>query len=172
MRKFNYMLVGLVTAGMLTLGNLTSIAQDQNRGEAKAKIGNANVSIEYGRPSLEGRDPLKLIRPGEPWRLGKNEPTTIESDRDLSFAGTKVSKGKHILLAMLDAAGKWWLVVSSKGNFEYEPTAKIAQAPMDLSKAQGAVGQLEIKLSGKDDRGTIEVAWGTLRLTAQFELAK
>ena len=164
--------VAALTLFLVMVSGGFSAVSGQDRGETKAKIGAANVSIEYGRPSLEGRDPLKLIRPGEPWRLGKNEPTTIESDTDLSFAGTKVSKGKHILLAMLDAAGKWWLVVSSKSSFEYEPTAKIAQTPMELSKGQDAVGQLEIKLSGKDDRGTIEVAWGTLRLAAQFELAK
>ena len=159
------LITGMVAGGFSTVAG-------QSRGATKVKIGKANVTIEYGRPALNGRDPLKMIRPGQPWRIGSNAPTTIESDTDLSFAGTTVPKGKHILLALQDAAGKWWLIASSKSNFAYEPSAKIAQAPMELSKAQDSVEQLEIKLSGKDDRGTIEVAWGTLRLAAEFGLAK
>ena len=159
------LITGMVAGGFSTVAG-------QSRGATKVKIGKANVTIEYGRPALNGRDPLKMIRPGQPWRLGSNAPTTIESDADLDFAGTTVPKGKHILLAMQDEAGKWWLLVSSKSNYEYEPAAKIAQAPMALSKAQDSVEQLEIKVSGKDDRGTIEVTWGTLRLAAGFGLAK
>ena len=165
-------LVATLTLITAMIGGSFSTVAGQSRGETKAKIGRSNVTIEYGRPALNGRDPLKMLRPGQPWRLGSNAPTTIESDADLNFAGTTVPKGKHILLALQHEGGTWWLIVSSKSNFEYEPTAKIAQAPMELSKAQDAVEQLEIKISGNDDRGTIEVAWGTLRLAAQFEPAK
>jgi hypothetical protein len=150
----------------------SSMAYGQDRGETKASIGKANVTIEYGKPSLRGRDPLKLIHPGEPWRLGSNSPTTIEADADLNIGGTTVPKGKYILLALQDDAGKWWLIVSSKGSFEYEPSAKLTQAAMELSKAEDSVEQLEIKLAGKEGQGTIEIAWGTLRLTAKFGLAK
>ena len=168
-RVFLVATLTLITA--MIEGGFSTVAA-QSRDETKAKIGKANVTLEYGRPALAGRDPLKLIRPGQPWRIGSNAPTTIESDADLDFAGTTVPKGKHILLALQDEAGKWWLVVSSKSNFAYQPSAKIAQTPMELSKAPDSVERLEIKVSGKDDRGTIEVAWGTLRLAAQFEPAK
>ena len=171
MTKRVFLVATLTLISIMVAGGFSTVA-GQNRGETKAKIGKASVTIAYGRPALNGRDPLKMIRPGQPWRLGSNAPTTIESDADLDFAGTAVPKGKHILLAMQDEAGKWWLIVSSKGGFEYEPSAKIAQVPMELSTGQDAVEQLEIKLSGKDDRGTIEVAWGTLRLAATFAPAE
>jgi hypothetical protein len=166
------LLVATLTLIAAMVGGGFCTVAGQNRGETKARIGKANVTISYGRPTLNGRDPLKMIQPGQPWRIGSNAPTTVESDTDLSFGGTTVPKGKHILLAMQDEAGKWWLIASSKSNFEYEPSAKIAQVPMALSKSQDAVEQLGIKVSGKDDRGTIEVAWGTLRLTAPFAVAK
>ena len=159
------LITGMVAGGFSTVAG-------QSRGTTKVKIGKANVTIEYGRPALNGRDPLKMIRPGQPWRIGSNAPTTIESDTDLDFAGTTMPKGKHILLAMQDEAGKWWLLVSNKGGFEYEASAKVAQAPMELLKGQEKMEQIEITLSGRDNRGTIEVAWGTLRLAAEFGLAK
>jgi nucleoid-associated protein YgaU len=171
MSKRVFLLATLTLTTVMVAGGF-STAAGQNRGETKAKIGKATVTVAYGRPALNGRDPLKMIHPGQPWRIGSNAPTTIESDTDLSFAGTTVPKGKHILLSLLDDAGKWWLIASSKNNFEYEPSAKIAQAPMELSTGEDAIELLEIKLSGKDDRGTIEVAWGTLRLAATFAPAE
>jgi hypothetical protein len=148
------------------------MAYGQERGETKANIGKANVTIEYGKPSLKGRDPLKLIRPGQAWRMGSNAPTTIEADADLNIGGSTVPKGKHILLALQDDAGKWWLIVSRKSHFEYEPSAKLAQAPMELSKAADSVEDLDIKLTGKGDQGSIIVAWGTLRLTTAIAPAR
>jgi len=171
MSKRVFLVTTLTLISVMVAGGFSTVA-GQNRGETKAKIGKASVTIAYGRPALNGRDPLKMIHPGQPWRIGSNAPTTIESDNDLSFAGTTVPKGTHILLAMQDEAGKWWLIASNKSNFEYEPSAKIAQAPMELSKGQDAVEQLEIKLSSKDDRGAIEIAWGTLRLAATFAPAR
>jgi hypothetical protein len=171
MTKRVFLIATLTLITALVAGGFSPVA-GQNRGETKAQIGKANVTIAYGRPALNGRDPLKMIQPGQPWRIGSNAPTTIESDTALSFAGTTVPKGKHILLALQDEAGKWWLIASTKSNFEYEPSAKIAQVPMELSKGHEAVEQLEIQLSGKDDRGTIEVAWGTLRLAATFAPAE
>ena len=171
MTKRVFLVAALTLMAGLVAGGFSTVA-GQNRGETKATIGKAHVTISYGRPALNGRDPLKMIQPGQPWRLGANAPTTIESDADLSFAGTTVPKGKHILLAMQDEAGKWWLIVSSKGGFDYEPSEKIAQAPMELSKSQDSVEKLEIRVIGKENGGTIEVAWGTLRLAAEFGLAK
>jgi len=166
------LLVTILTLLTAMVAGGFNLVYGQDRGETKAKIGNATVTIEYGKPSLKGRDPMKMIRPGQPWRMGSNAPTTIEADADLNIGGTTVPKGNHVLLALQDEAGKWWLIVSSKSNFEYEPSAKLAQGPMELSKATDSVEQLEIKLSGKGDHGTIAVAWGTLRLAADIEPAK
>jgi hypothetical protein len=171
MTKRVFVVATLTLMATLVAGVFSPVA-GQNRGETKEKVGKANVTISYGRPTLNGRDPLKMMQPGQPWRLGSNAPTTIDSDADLNFGGTTVPKGKHILLAILDEAGKWWLVVSSKNNFDYDPSTKLAQTPMELSKSEAAVEQLKINLSGKDDGGTIDVAWGTLRLAARFESAK
>jgi hypothetical protein len=157
---------------LLLFSAVTCLAQGSNRGETKATIDSANVAIEYGRPFLRGRDPMKMLQPGSLWRLGSSAPTTITSDADLDFAGTRVPKGKHILLARLAEGGKWWLLVSSKNAFEYEPNAKIAEVPIESQDAKDSVEQLTLTLSNKKGRGVIEIAWGTSRLLASFTPAK
>ena len=174
MKKLNHLAVSLVGVCLVALTLLTGPAYGQDRGETKVTIGSANVSIEYGRPQLKGRDPLKMIQPGGIWRLGSNAPTTITSDVDLDFGGTRVTKGKHILLARLAEPGKWSLVVSAKNAFQYEPSAKLAEVPMELKEEKESVEALTINLSLGDHnkRGVIEVTWGTLRLLAFFTPAK
>jgi len=172
MKKLTRLAVSLVGAGLLALTGLVTLAHAQDRGETKAALGKANVAVEYGRPSLKGRDPLKMIQPGAIWRIGSNAATTITSDVDLDFGGTRVAKGKHILLARLAEPGKWSLVVSGKSAFQYEPSAKIAEVPLEFKEAKDLVEELTLTLTGKNGNGTLEIAWGTLRLTASFAVAK
>src|SRR5579884_3111750 len=97
---------------------------------------------------------------------------TIGSDRDLIFGDTRVPKGKHILLAQMVEPAKWVLIVSSKAAAEYDPGAKIAEAPMRIENGEDSVEEMTIKLSGHQNEGEIEVAWGTSRLTANFSVAQ
>jgi|SRR5579875_55708 hypothetical protein len=162
----------LIAVGLFGIGASVLLAQGSGRGTASATIGSAHVSIEYGRPMLRGRDPLKMIKPGEVWRLGAGAPTTIDSNYDLVFGDTRVPKGRHILLAQMVEPGKWVLLVSSKAAAEYDPSAKIAEAPMKVENGQDSVEEMTIKLSGHENEGEIEVAWGTSRLMANFSVAQ
>ena len=172
MKRLNCLTLALAVISLLTLGAVTSRAHGADRGEAKATVANAKVSIDYGRPSLKGRDMLKMLPVGSVWRIGADATTTITSDADLDFGGTRVAKGNHILLARQAEPGKWSLVVSSKGAFQYEPSAKLAEVPMDLQEGKDPVEELTITLTSKGGRGEIEIAWGTARLTATFGVAK
>jgi hypothetical protein len=165
-------LINISAVGICVLAALGSPARGADRGETKATIGKATVTIDYGRPFLKGRDPIAMLKPGQVWRIGANAPTTLESNVDLDIGGTRVPKGKHILLARVIEPGKWSLVVSTKSAFQYESSAKLAEAPMDLQEAKDPVEQLSIELSEKSGRGIIEIAWGTLRLLASFTPAK
>jgi hypothetical protein len=113
-----------------------------------------------------------MMEPGKVWRIGSNAPTTITSDVDLDFGGTRIAKGKNILLARLAEPGKWSLLVSTKNVFQYEPSAKLAEVPIEVKQDKESVEQLTITLTNKDGRGVIEIAWETSRLLASFGVAK
>lgn len=164
------MIFGL--AATLCLIALEAAAHGNEHGEAKATVGGAKVTISFNSPTLKGRDLKTMIHPGDLWRLGADIPTTIESDADLDFGGTRVPKGKHVLLARYVQPGEWTLVVSSKDRMHYEPSAKLAEAPMEVQQTGDPVEAMSIQLTNKGGRGVIEIAWGTQRLVASFTPAK
>ncbi|MGE5327502.1 MAG: DUF2911 domain-containing protein [Deltaproteobacteria bacterium] len=172
MKHLKLLMLISVAMGLLLPGAASTLAHGNDRGHAKATIDKAEVTIDYGRPTLKGRDMLKKMEPGNLWRIGSDDPTTIESTADLDFGGTRVAKGKHILLARLVEPGKWTLVVSTKSATNYEPSAKLAEIPLEFSEGGDAVEELTINLSNSGGHGQIEISWGKARLKASFAAAK
>jgi len=172
MKLFTRTGLSLAAIALISLGTSLLLAQGGSRGKASATIGSAHVSIDYGRPMLNGRDPMSMIKPGQVWRLGASAPTTIRTDRDLMFGNIRVPKGKHILLAQMTEPGKWVLLASTKAWDAYDSSAKIAETPMKLEKGHDPVEQMTINLSGHGKQGDLEVAWGTSRLAATFSVAE
>lgn len=171
MKYSTRVVLGISAFAMVIAGPSLNVAHGNDRGHAKATVGRAHVSIDYGRPTLKGRTPLQMIQPGQIWRMGADIPTTIDSDQDLLFGNTRVPKGKHILLARLAEPGKWFLVVSNKSANQYEPGAKLAEVPMKLENANNPLEELTIQLSSRGKQGFIEVGWGGSRLVASFTAA-
>ena len=169
MRRSILIVAAISVTLMLALG--TALGHGNEAGKAEAMIGNAKVTIVYGRPTLKGRDLSKMIHPGQVWRIGADMATTIESDQDLDFGGTRVPKGKHVLLAQLTAPGQWSLIVSSQPVSHYQPAAKLAEVPMSVETAPNSVEELSISLASDGGSGTIEIAWGTSKLSASFKSA-
>jgi hypothetical protein len=170
--KRSQLLTLIALTGVLFLTGLPARAHGNDHADAKATIGSAKVSVSYNRPSLKGRDLTKMIHPGDLWRMGADVPTTIESDVDLDFGGTRVPKGTHVLLARYVQPGEWTLVVSSKDRMHYEPSAKLAEVPMEVQELKDPVEEMTIQLTNKGGRGMLEVAWGNQRLVASFAPAK
>jgi len=63
---------------------------------ATGKINGANVTVNYGSPSVKGREIWgKLVPFNEVWRAGANEATTFETDKELTIEGQKLPAGKY-----------------------------------------------------------------------------
>ena len=171
MKKITLPIMALATAALFVLITGRGMAQGANRGSAKATINGAQISIDYGRPALKGRDMLSQIKPGELWRIGSGQPTTLDTDKELNFGGTIVPKGKHILLARLVEPGKWMLVFSTKSVFDYDPSAKITEVPLTLENTSDSAELVTITVAEKGGTGVLDISWGKMRLSASFKPA-
>jgi hypothetical protein len=144
----------------LVASALPALAQNP-RGEAKATVSGKAVSIDYGRPSLNGRDMLAKAEVGQAWRLGADAATTLKTAADLDFGGKKVPKGDYTLTATKVEADKWVLNVAGKD-------AKVAEIPLTNGKADAPVETFTIDLTAEKDKGDLTLSWGSLVLKTSF----
>jgi hypothetical protein len=151
-----------VLALVLAALAVPALAHGAPRGEAKATVAGKAVSVDYGRPSLAGRDMLGKAEVGKPWRMGADAPTTLKTDADLAFGPVAVPKGTYVLTATKTAEDAWVMNVAMQGS------DKPQEVPLTVSKLPESVETLTIDLRGDKNKGEFEMKWGTLSLKAGF----
>jgi len=147
----------------LALSVAVPVFAQSPRGEAKATVAGKAVSIDYGRPSLKGRDMLGQAQVGQAWRMGADAATSLKTEADLAFGAVNVPKGEYILTATKVAADQWHLNVLAKAD-----KAKVADVPLTTATLPQSVEQFTIALVGEKDKGTLELHWGTTALKTAF----
>jgi hypothetical protein len=134
-----------------------------DRGEAKAVVAGNTVTIDYGRPSLKGRDMLAQAQAGQAWRMGANEATTLKTDAELAFGAAHVPKGEYVLTATKLEAMQWQLNVLAKAD-----RSKVADIPLTTETLPQSVELFTIELSGSGSKGELKLSWGTTALRTAF----
>ena len=66
------------------------------------KAGPGAITLDYGRPSLKGRDMLAQLQEGTFWRMGRNEATVLTTPVDLSLRQDPPREGRLQPLAEED----------------------------------------------------------------------
>ena len=145
-----------------TLGASMTTAQEV-RGEAKATVAGKSVAVEYGRPTLAGRDMLGMAKAGTPWRMGSGSPTSLKTDADLTFGSVALPKGSYILTAVKDDKGAWTVIATNPDS-----KAKAAEMPLASTTLKAPVEQFTIEVMGKGNAGEFAMVWGTSRMAASF----
>ncbi|HQZ16068.1 MAG TPA: DUF2911 domain-containing protein [Vicinamibacteria bacterium] len=139
-----------------------SVAQEQ-RGEAKATVAGKAVAVEYGRPSLAGRDMLGQAKAGTPWRMGAGSPTSLKTEADLTFGSVALPKGSYVLTAVKDEKGSWTVIATNP-----DTKAKVAEMPLVSTTLKDSVEQFTIELTGKGSAGEFAMMWGTSKMATGF----
>ncbi|HSO76738.1 MAG TPA: DUF2911 domain-containing protein [Blastocatellia bacterium] len=135
---------------------------DGDRGHAVLQLDSNKIEVEYGRPTLRGRNPEELIKPGQVWRMGSDNATTLTTQAALKFGETVVPAGKYILKAKLIEPRKWHLLIES------ESKSPVAEVAFSLQTLDSAIERLTISLDKKEKGGQLILKWGTLLLAADF----
>jgi hypothetical protein len=164
-------------AVLLVLGGM-ALAQRNPRGTAELSMNGKKTSVEYGRPSLNGRTPQQLLaglKPGQVWRLGADKSTTFSTDTDLAFGDVTVPKGEYSIWARKEGEDSWKLVFNKQhgqwgaGPGSYDSAKDEAAVPLKQEKEDKSAEQLTIALENEAGGGEITIHWGTLELAAYFK---
>ncbi|HEX2340326.1 MAG TPA: DUF2911 domain-containing protein [Vicinamibacterales bacterium] len=133
-------------------------------------VDGANISVEYGRPSLKGRPEAQVMPPGQEWRTGADEATTLKTDKPLKFGTLAVPAGA-VTLYTVPGDKEWQLVVSKKTGqwgIPYPKGEDLGRVPMKVTKADKPVEQLTISIDDTPAGGVLRVEWGTASASVPF----
>lgn len=135
------------------------------RDTARAMIGRANVWVDYGRPSLRGRDVwVNGVLGDSIWRTGANAATQLRTDVDLDIGGTVVPAGIYSLWTKATSRGYELIINRQAGQWgtEYHPERDLARIPLRETTVAMPVERFMIAL---DPAGALNMAWGTKQLS-------
>lgn len=169
----NFKKLVLSAATLCALVVVASAQMNAARGKAEATVKGKKITIDYGRPSLKGRDIFSMVQPGMVWRLGMNQATNIESTGDLLVAGKEVKAGKYTLWAKKTGPDSWTLAFHPKTGVWGQPELKegyIAELPLKTEKVGDSAEQLTITLADNKGKAGINIHWGTAALIGSFDV--
>ena len=131
-------------------------------------VGEAAVSITYGRPLLKGRVVGDDVEPmGDKfWRLGADEATTLMTDTDLMLGGTHVPAGEYTLWTQ-HMNDEFHLIVNSEtGQWgtAYNADHDVAHIAMDVTELDPPAEQLTISIAD----GQLGFEWGQMAASASL----
>lgn len=148
-----------------------AVAHEHVRDTATVELGKGKVTIEYGTPKLKGRNLDDMVKPGLAWRMGMDDPTTLQTSVTLDFGGKKLVPGKYILFARSDEKKNWMLLISNGTTPRFDPATVAAEVPLHFMTDKASVEILKITLDKGGDGASLTIAWGNYRLHSVFKLA-
>jgi len=81
---------------------------------ATGEVGEANITIKYGSPSVKGRKIWgELVPYGKAWRAGANEATVFQTDKTIKVQGKELPAGNYSLFA-IPGENEWQFIFNAE----------------------------------------------------------
>ncbi len=141
------------------------------RDTSREDANGAHLWIDYGRPSVRGREIFgKVVPYGEIWRTGANAATQIGFDKPIAFGGTVVPAGKYTLWT-IPGKDSWTLLINSEtGQWgtEHKPEKDLYKIPMSVSSKDGVTEKFFIHIADENGKGQIHFVWDKTVLAVDY----
>lgn len=125
----------------------------------------ATISIHYSQPSLKGRTIGQDIEPmkDKVWRMGANEATIFETDRDIKVEGKELPKGKYSIFGLWSDEGFTLIFNKATGIWGTQYAANkdkdALRVTVQPETRQDSREQLSYVI---DKSGLVTLLWGTM----------
>jgi hypothetical protein len=144
------------------------------RDTTRAQIGNALLTVDYGRPLLRGRTLLGDVIPYDRvWRTGANAATQFTTSTPIKLGGMQVPAGTYTLFTAPHTSGVDLIVNKRTGEWgtEYNGSLDLGRARMISETAAAPVEEFTISIVPTDNRhGKLVFEWGSFRWIAPIEV--
>jgi len=131
-------------------------------------VGSANITINYGSPSVRHRKiwgglvPLDTV-----WRTGANAATTFTTDKDIMVEGKKLPAGKYGFFA-IPGTTSWIIIFNSVpdqwGAFKYDASKDILRVTVTPKEA-GKHNHLVYKINSNG----FSLIWAKLEIPVMIQ---
>jgi hypothetical protein len=170
--KYIFSLV-LLTFGLLSTSAINAQQDKSKRPSPPAKVSEkitsgAIISIDYSQPSLKGRIIGTSIEPmkDKVWRMGANEATVFETDKDVTINGQKLPAGKYSLFGLWTEAG--YTLIFNKAyqiwgtQYADNKDKDALRVTADVKTTDKVQEQLTYTI---DKSGLVNLLWGNLNIS-------
>jgi hypothetical protein len=144
------------------------------RDTVRARIGDAALTVDYGRPLARGRVLVGNVIPYDRvWRTGANAATQLTTSAPITLAGLALPAGTYTLWTIPSRSGVTLIVNRETGQWgtRYGRARDLGRAPMTVETAAPPVEQFTIAIEPADARrGTLAMSWGPFRWRAPIEV--
>lgn len=150
--------------------------QPSPTGKIEQKVGLTDVSIEYSRPGMRGREIFgDLVPYGEIWRTGANANTKITFSDDVKIDGKDLKKGTYAIYT-IPSQDSWEVIFYNKTDNwgvpqEWDESAVALKAQATLETLPFEVETFTIFINNlQSDSGVLEFIWADKVADLKFQV--
>jgi hypothetical protein len=168
-------ILGLLICIAIAVSCFGQMGPGNPKGKAELKAGTGSITVDYGRPSLKGRDMLAQLQEGKFWRMGSEMATVLTTPVDLAFGAIKVPKGAYSLWLKRATPEKFELVFNSQTGqwgMMHDVSKDVYAVQMKKDALPSAVEIFTIELKAAPKGGVFALSWGTTALSADFQFSQ
>jgi len=158
----------LLTAAVALAERADDADRKSKNGRAEGTIDGVEVTLEFGRPNVKGREIWGGLVPYDKvWRTGADEATTITFSGDVEIGGERLAAGTYALFT-IPAAGEWTFVFNKVadqwGAFGYDAGEDALRV-----KAEPREAEMEESMNFLVEGDSVVLHWE--KLAVGFEVA-
>ena len=148
------------------------------RDTARAQVMGNTMTIDYGRPSLRGRNVWSNGVLGDTlWRTGANAATEFRTARDIRMNGVTIPAGAYTLWThVFPGNSRYELIVNRRtgqwGTDLPNPAQDVVRVPLVERTVANSAERFTMTIEPSGDGGVIAMQWGTKRLEAPFTVVR
>lgn len=162
----------------LLLANSMQAQQDKSkRPSPPAKVSEtissgAKISIDYSQPSLKGRVIGTSVEPMKEkvWRMGANEATVFETDKDVTINGQNLPAGKYSLFGLWTDGG--YTLIFNKASqiwgtqYDQNKDKDALRVAANVKTSDTVQEQLTYTI---DKTGLVSLLWGNMIISFEVK---
>ena len=151
-----------------TQGFSTSVLNDSipsPRKELSGAMGQTELTINYGSPSVKGRAIWgDLVPYDKVWRTGANEATRISVSQDVEIGGQTLPAGEYGFFT-IPGESDWTLIFNSVaeqwGSYEYDESKDVMRVKVVPTMSEEVAEAMTFSV---EDAQTVVLAWEKVRV--------